>query len=114
MIQTDILIIGAGITGTALARELSRYHVSVTVIERGADVAEGATKANSGIVHAGYDAVPGTLKAKYNVLGAAMFPAAGCLSRTAAAEPWLSGLGKKTVQPWRGFFSADSKTESAD
>ena len=74
MIQTDILIIGAGITGTALARELSRYHVSVTVIERGADVAEGATKANSGIVHAGYDAVPGTLKAKYNVLGAAMFP----------------------------------------
>ena len=74
MIQTDILIIGAGITGTALARELSRYHVSVTVIERGADVAEGATKANSGIVHAGYDAVPGSLKAYYNVLGASMYP----------------------------------------
>ena len=75
MIQTDILIIGAGITGTALARELSRYQTSVTVVERGSDVAEGATKANSGIVHAGYDAFPGTLKAKYNVLGAAIFPA---------------------------------------
>ena len=75
MIQTDILIVGAGITGTALARELSRYQASVTVIERGYDVAEGATKANSGIVHAGYDAMPGTLKARYNVLGAEMYPA---------------------------------------
>ena len=73
MIQTDILIVGAGITGTALSRELSRYKASVLVIERGPDVAEGATKANSGIVHAGYDAVPGTNKAKYNVLGASLY-----------------------------------------
>ena len=71
---TDILIIGAGITGTALAREISRYDVSCVVIDRACDVAEGATKANSGIVHAGYDAVPGTLKAKYNVAGAAAYP----------------------------------------
>ena len=73
MIHSDILIVGAGITGTALARELSRYDASVLVIDRGADVAEGATKANSGIVHAGYDAVPGTNKAKYNVAGASMY-----------------------------------------
>ena len=73
--QSDIVIAGAGITGVSLARELSRYDVSVIVLERGEDVAEGATKANSGIVHAGYDAKPGTAKAKYNVLGAAMFPA---------------------------------------
>ena len=73
MIQADILIVGAGITGTALARELSRYDVSAIVIDRGADIAEGATKANSGIVHAGYDAVPGTNKAKFNVAGAAMY-----------------------------------------
>ena len=53
----DILIAGAGVTGVSLARELSRYHVSVTVAERAEDIAEGATKANSGIVHAGYDAV---------------------------------------------------------
>ena len=73
--QSDIVIAGAGITGVSLARELSHYDVSVIVLERGEDVAEGATKANSGIVHAGYDAKPGTAKAKYNVLGAAMFPA---------------------------------------
>ena len=72
--ESDILIIGSGITGCATARELSRYHASVTLIERESDVAEGATKANSGIVHAGYDAEPGTLKAYYNVLGASMYP----------------------------------------
>ena len=70
---SDVLIVGAGITGTALARELSRYEVSVTVLDRGPDVAAGATKANSGIVHAGYDAAPGTKKAYYNVRGAAMY-----------------------------------------
>ena len=72
--DTDILIIGAGITGCAVARELSRYSASVTVLEAADDLAEGATKANSGIVHAGYDAVPGTKKAYYNVRGAEMYP----------------------------------------
>ena len=72
---TDKLIIGAGVTGCALARVLSRYEGSLTVIDRGCDVAEGASKANSGIVHAGFDAHPGTLKAKLNVEGAKMYPA---------------------------------------
>ncbi|MCH5286190.1 MAG: NAD(P)/FAD-dependent oxidoreductase [Christensenellaceae bacterium] len=72
---TDILIIGAGVVGCALARVLSRYEADIVVLERGADVAEGASKANSGIVHAGFDAHPGTLKAKQNVEGAAMYPA---------------------------------------
>ena len=71
---SDILIAGAGITGVSVARELSRYQVSVTVLDRAEDIAEGATKANSGIVHAGYDAVPGTQKAYFNVRGAAMYP----------------------------------------
>ena len=71
---SDILIIGAGITGCAVARELSRYHVSVTVLDSGSDIAEGATKANSGIVHAGYDAVPGSRKAYFNIRGASMYP----------------------------------------
>ena len=74
MIDTEILVIGAGITGTAVARALSRYQASVCVVEKGCDIAEGATKANSGIVHAGYDAKPGTLKAEYNVRGAAVYP----------------------------------------
>ena len=72
--KTDILIIGSGITGCALSRELSGYQASVTVLEKGSDIAEGATKANSGIIHAGYDAMPGSLKAYYNVLGSSMYP----------------------------------------
>jgi len=68
----DVLIIGAGITGTMTARRLAAYDLRVAVAEAGSDVAWGATKANSAIVHAGYDCVPGTLKAKLNVRGCAM------------------------------------------
>lgn len=65
----DIVIIGAGVTGCAIARELSRYHWRIAVLERASDVCEGTSKANSGIVHAGYDAAPGTRKALLNVEG---------------------------------------------
>lgn len=65
----DIAVIGAGITGTFIARELSRYQLSVLLIDKGNDIANGTTKANSAIVHAGYDAAEGTLKAKLNVRG---------------------------------------------
>ena len=67
--QTDVIIIGAGVVGCMTARELSRYNLNVTVLEAGSDVAEGASKANSAIVHAGFDAKPGTNKAKFNVAG---------------------------------------------
>ena len=60
----DVVIIGAGVTGSAIARELSRYELKVVVLERASDVCEGTSKANSGIAHAGFDAKPGTLKAK--------------------------------------------------
>ena len=73
--RSDICIIGAGVVGCALARVLSRYDAYIAVLERSTDVAEGASKANSGIVHAGFDAQPGTLKARLNVKGAAMYPA---------------------------------------
>lgn len=66
----DIVIIGSGITGTLLAYKLSRYSFHVAVIDKENDVANGATMANSAIVHTGYDPEPGTLKAKLNVLGA--------------------------------------------
>jgi glycerol-3-phosphate dehydrogenase len=65
----DVAIIGAGVTGSAIARELSRYRARICVIEREEDVCCGTSKANSAIVHAGFDAVPGTLKAKLNVRG---------------------------------------------
>lgn len=71
----DILIIGGGVIGCAVARELSAYQASITLIERGADIAEGASKANSGIVHAGFDAKPGSAKARLNVEGNRMFAA---------------------------------------
>ncbi len=65
----DVAIIGAGVTGCAIARELSRYRLSTCVIEREEDVCCGTSKANSAIIHAGYDAHPGSLKAKLNVEG---------------------------------------------
>lgn len=70
-----IIVIGGGVVGCAVARELSRYEAAVTLLEAGVDVAEGASKANSAIVHAGFDAKPGTMKAKLNVEGARMYPA---------------------------------------
>lgn len=68
-----IIIIGAGVVGCSIARELSRYEADITVLERENDVACGTSKANSGVVHGGFDAKPGTNKALYNVLGNAMF-----------------------------------------
>ena len=69
----DVAIIGAGVIGTSTARELSRYAIKIVVLEKDSDVAMGSSKANSGLVHAGYDPLPGTLKAKYNMLGQRMF-----------------------------------------
>lgn len=65
----DVIIIGAGVSGCAIARELSRYQVNACVLEKEEDVCCGTSKANSAIVHAGYDAMPGTLMAKLNVAG---------------------------------------------
>ena len=57
----DVLIAGAGVIGGMVARELSKYQLSVCMLEKENDVAMGATKANSGIIHGGYDPEPGTL-----------------------------------------------------
>lgn len=69
MFDYDVIIIGSGVSGSACARELSRYQVKACVFEKEEDVCCGTSKANSGIVHAGYDAAPGSLMAKLNVLG---------------------------------------------
>lgn len=65
----DVIIIGAGVSGAASARELSRYRVRACVLEKEEDVCCGTSKANSAIVHAGYDAAPGSLMARLNVQG---------------------------------------------
>ena len=72
--KPTVAVIGAGVVGCCVARELCRFAVRVVVLEAGDDIACGATRANSGIVHAGFDPQPGTLKARYNALGSALYP----------------------------------------
>ncbi|EOU1912626.1 NAD(P)/FAD-dependent oxidoreductase [Clostridium perfringens] len=69
----DIIVIGAGVVGCSIARELSKYNLDVLVVEKNSDVSEGISKGNSGIVHAGYNEKIGTLKAKLNIEGNKMF-----------------------------------------
>ena len=70
----DVIIIGCGVVGAACAYELSRYELSVAVLEKSNDVANGTSKANSAIVHAGYDPHPGTNMARLNVEGNRLMP----------------------------------------
>ncbi len=69
----DIAIVGAGITGCAIARQLARYDLSICVVEAANDIALGASKANGGLVHAGYDPAPGTVKAQVNARGSELY-----------------------------------------
>ncbi len=69
----DVVVIGLGVVGASIARELSRFRLKAIGIDASNGFASGATRANSGIVHAGHDALPGTLKAKYNVEGNSMY-----------------------------------------
>ncbi len=71
----DVIIIGGGVVGCMIARELSKYNLAITLVEKNEDVACGTSKANSAVIHAGFDAKPGTLKAKLNVRGNTFFPA---------------------------------------
>ena len=97
----DVIVIGGGIVGCAVLDRLARRNVSVLMLEGGDDVAVGATRANSGIVHAGYDCEPGTLKARFNVRGNAMIwqlveelgvPALKCGSLVAAPAGGEEGI----------------------
>ena len=69
----DVILIGGGVVGCATARELARYSLSVALLEKTEDICNGQSKANTAIVHGGYDAAPGSNKAKFNVRGNAMF-----------------------------------------
>ena len=119
----DVVIVGAGVIGGMLARELSRYKLSVAVLEKENDVAMAASRANSGIVHGGYDPVPGTLKAKLNSQGVELlFEAAKELSVpckrngsmvcafSAAEEPLMQELydqGQENQIPGLKIISGD-------
>lgn len=71
----DTIIVGGGVVGCMLARTLARYHLSVLLIEKEVDIGMGASSANSAIIHAGHDPIPGTLKAEMNRLGNPMWDA---------------------------------------
>ncbi|HCC00068.1 MAG TPA: FAD/NAD(P)-binding oxidoreductase [Ruminococcaceae bacterium] len=73
MIDVDVLIVGGGIIGCSAARELSKFNLNVVLMEKETDICSGQSKANTAIIHGGYDAKPGTLKARYNVRGNRMF-----------------------------------------
>ena len=97
----DVAVIGAGVVGGMIARELAAYELKICLLEKANDVATGATKANSAIVHAGFDAKEGSLKAKLNVAG------------SKAMEKIASDLGVKYQRNGSlviGFNEADRKT----
>jgi len=73
MHKTDVVVIGAGAVGCAIARELSKYNVNVTVVEKNEDVGGDASKSNSAIIHTGYDAAPGTLESQLVVAANPMY-----------------------------------------
>ena len=84
----DVVIIGAGVSGCAIARELSRFALDILVLEKEEDVCCGTSKANSGIVHAGFDAPAGSLMAKLNVAGPWKPCPKSWTSPTAGTAPW--------------------------
>ena len=71
--EYDVAVVGGGVVGCAIARELSRYQLSVILLEKESDVARGTSGKNSGVVHTGFNVAKGSLKARLNVLGASMF-----------------------------------------
>ena len=101
----DVIIIGAGVSGCAIARELAKGKLRIAVLEAKSDVCEGTSKANSGIVHAGYDAVPGTLKAQLNVRGNEMME-----ERSAGTDPWCYALKKMPCPVWKNCISEAWRT----
>lgn len=72
-VNYDVAVIGAGVVGCAIARQLSRYQIRLALIDSAGDVAMGASRANSAIVHAGYDCPPGSVEARMNVRGNEMY-----------------------------------------
>ena len=108
----DTVIIGAGVVGCAIARELSRYRGSVCVVEREEDVCCGTSKANSAIIHAGFDALPGTKKAQMNVRGNQMMDALSWELdfRFTETVPWSSARKIRIPLSFRNCWSGEEKT----
>ena len=101
----DVAIIGGGVVGGLIARELAKYRLNICILEKEDDIAMGATRANSAIVHGGFDPVPGTLKAKLNAEG----EISECRIRITARSCSLSRRRKRLM--YRSFTKEASQTE---
>ena len=110
----DAIIIGAGVTGCAIARELSRYQLNILVLEKEEDVCCGTSKANSAIIHAGHDAKPGSLKARFNVRGTNSWISSPLTSIFPLPEtaPWYFVLKNPRFRNWKSWQTADAKRRS--
>lgn len=105
----DCIVIGGGVVGAAIIDSLSRRGINVALLEKEDDVATGASRANSGIVHAGYDCVPNTLKAKFNVRGNKMFE-----SLTAELDVPYKKTGSLVVADENGRAALEELLDRAD
>ena len=108
----DAVIIGGGAVGCAVARELSRWKLKICLAEQGEDVCVGTSKANSAIVHAGFDAPTGSMKARFNVEGSRRMEA---LSRELDFPyrrngAWWCALRRRACPGWRSFCSGAGPT----
>ncbi len=99
--NVDVVIIGGGVSGCGIARELSKYEGDILVVEKASDICEGTTKSNNGMIHSGYDTKPGSLKARLGVKGNALY------------SKWAEELQfqfKRTGSFVCGFDAADMET----
>ena len=92
----DIIIIGAGVVGCSIARELARYDLDTLVIDKNQDVSEGISKANSGIIHGGFNEKKGTLKAKLNIEANKIMDSLAYAEN--ALENWYKSIEKNTSE----------------
>ena len=108
----DVVVIGGGIVGTAILRELSKYDLKCVLVEKEPDLAAGTTKANSAILHAGFDAPTGSLKAVTNVRGNKLYHE---LQKELGLDiEWTGSLvaatSEEEMQTYRNYWNAVRKT----
>src|ERR1700751_2925037 len=83
---SDVIVIGGGVIGAAIARELSKYNLQIAILERNLRVAQETSAGNSGDIHGGFDPMPGTVNARLNVLGRHLYETNGSKNLTFRTE----------------------------
>jgi len=112
----DVIIVGAGIIGTGIARELSRYKLKIALLDKESDVCSGASRANNGMIHSGNDPEPGTLKAKHNVIGNGLYPewATELKFPFRRIGAWMTARNREEIPALEHLMDKGSKNGVAD